>query len=92
MPWLSDLIGSPLPDRLERSEFVAKYLPQHAREYSPPTGIRAYMDKNGKYHVPVSTHGSIGAQITKRNNRIEAAYSVYLAQWEEAAKMSSNTR
>lgn len=83
MPWLRDFYGYPIPPRLERAEFVAKYLPQYAREYSPPTGIRAYMDKNGKYHVPQSTPGSIGAQLTKRNNRIDAAYALYLAQWQD---------
>jgi hypothetical protein len=77
---------------LTRDEFVAKYLPQYTRAYNPPVGIRAHIDKNGKYRVPMSTRGSIQAQVTKRNNRIDSEYAEYCAMHAEEMKVYAEVR
>lgn len=82
MPWLSDWYVFPIPPKLDRDAFVAKYLPQYAKAYSPPAGIRAYVNKHGRYIVPQTTKGSIQSQLTKRENKINEAYTLYCAQWD----------
>lgn len=74
------------PALLTREEFIAKYLPQYVEPYRPPTGIRLAGSR-----VIVSTPASIKAQVSKRNNRIDLAYSEYVAYWNEACKQINQT-
>ena len=79
--WLNDLIV-PLqkPPMLSRDEFVGRYMPQYVRPYEPPSGIR--LTHSGR--PMMSTKASNQAQVTKRENRIDAAYQEYIKHWEIA--------
>lgn len=88
--WLSDIvIAIPLAPLLTREEFVQKYMPQYAREYEPPRGLRTYTHKKtGRIVVPQSTRGSINAQVSKRNNRIDDNYKRYKDTWESQNRIN----
>lgn len=78
-PWNRDLIiALTLPPLLSRADFVAKYLPQYVRDYEPPRGIILRPDGRPTR----STKGSVRAQVTKRDNRINEAYARYCAMHE----------
>lgn len=64
---------------LSKEDFVKLYLPQYARDYKSPTGIRMVKGVSGNFHVQMSTPGSHKAQVTKRQNRIDMEYEKYLA-------------
>jgi hypothetical protein len=72
-PWLSTFYAHPIPELMSREAFVARFMPQYVRDYQPPMGIRL----NDKGRPMMSTKGSVQSQITKRNNRIDEAYSAY---------------
>ncbi len=80
--WIRDLVVAlPKPELMNREQFVAKYMPEYATEYRPDYRIRTYLDKNNRLRIPQTTKGSIQAQVTKRNNRIDAAYEQYKTTW-----------
>lgn len=88
-PWFRDFFSIPNPPKLSRAEFVAKYMPKYASDYKPPVGIRAYVNKSGRYCVPQTTNGSIQSQLTKRQNRIDEAYQLYCSHWDAQNEMDS---
>ncbi len=81
-----------MPQKLTREAFVEKYLPKYQTPYTPPIGIRAYVNKNGKYCVPKTTSGSMQSQVTKRNNRIDESYSLYCSHWDCMFEMDSKAK
>lgn len=82
--WTRDLVIEINPTRLTREQFVAKYLPQYVREYSPPTGLRL----NARGRVMMSSRGSVRAQVTKREHRIDEAYNDYLKMFEACTSIT----
>ena len=73
-----DMLSFPLPPKLDRAGFVAKYLPQYAERYALPAGLRLRPD--GRATNP--TRGTWQAQETKRQNRIDAAFVLYTRLWD----------
>ena len=75
--WIRSFLAYPIPALLTREQFVAQYMPQYAKDYSPPSGIRMVVGASGVPHVQMSSRGSIQAQVTKRDNRIDENYAAY---------------
>lgn len=66
------------PVKLSRDEFTAKYFPRYVAKYRPD-----YRIKLNKYGRPTrTTPGSMLAQQTKRDNRVDEGYADYLAIFE----------
>lgn len=92
--WMDDLMRPlEVPALLTREGFIAKYFPQYAKSYEPPKGIRlAKPKKDEKIGKPItSTKGSIQAQQTRRNHRIDAAYSDYISSRNAVIQMNERS-
>lgn len=77
---------TPIPALLSREAFVQTYMPKYAGTYRPPSGIRLRPDG----HPMMTTRGSVQAQLTKRDNRINAAYAAYCA--DHAAQIAFDAK
>lgn len=82
--YFKEFFTIPKSPLLTRDQFVSKYMPQYKNEYHPDYRIRTYTNKKGQLRCPKITKGSIQAQITKRNNRIDAEYGNYCMMWNAA--------
>lgn len=81
--YIRDLMALPKPPLLTREQFVARYMPQYVKAYTPNYRIRTYV-KDGRVRIPRVTQGGVKAQVTKRNNRIDSAYADYVTLWNAA--------
>ena len=74
-PWFSDFLALAKPTKLSRAEFVAKYLPKYAHGYTARTGILMRGNR------VVDTGSGWKGVVTKREKRIDEAFSAYLADY-----------
>lgn len=87
-PWIRDFLALEPPAQLSRADFVARYLPRYARDYTPPTGIRLRPDGRPTR----TTRGNIQAQVTKRDHRIDEAFAAYLSDYAAAERFWAQFR
>lgn len=82
-----DLLAYPIPALLSRDDFVARYMPQYRSPYELPSGLR--LRRDGRPVKP--TRATHDAQVTKRNNLIEAAYAKYAELHKSQAEFDART-
>ena len=75
--WIDYIIRQPAnAPTLDRAQFVEKFFPQYVQEWKPSFAIK--LNKHGRC-TRMATKSDRQAQQTKRDNRINAAFSDYLA-------------
>lgn len=82
-----DLLAFPIPPRLSREEFVAKYFPQYVEPYRISHALHLRPDGRPTRPNP----GTWRAQITKRETKISAAYARYCELHQSQAEFDARS-